>query len=98
MFTCKYMDVGIPKVFQQDRLTFIITPNKTLVKTPLQMFFLEPKTHYYNRRLALIRTLIELQEIRSLEELAGFCAGGNVMWTSTNAYVQTQPFVVQSGG
>ena len=77
------MDVGIPKIYKQNRLTFIITPNKTLVKTPLQMFFLEPKTHYFNRRLNLIRTMIELGEVRDLNELSSFCAGNSVMWIST---------------
>lgn len=73
------------KIYQQGRLTFILTPTKITVKTPLQSFYLAPKTHYYNRRLKLIENMIMLGEIRDLNELASFCANGNVIWVATES-------------
>lgn len=71
------------KIYYQGNLTFIITPSKIIIQTPLQMFYLEPRTHYWKRRIDLIKAMIELQEIRNLNELSSFCAGGNVEWVST---------------
>lgn len=73
------------QVYRQNQLTFILLPEKILIKTSLQMFTLEPKTHYYNRRIALIRAMISLGEIRSLEELSSFCASGQIAWINTSA-------------
>lgn len=84
------------KIYHQGNLTFIVTPTKVLVKTHLQMFYLEPKLKYWNRRLSLIRAMIELEEIRNLNELASFCANGGITWnvTTSSCYVdKLQPVV-----
>lgn len=84
--TWYYYDMlgGNSRIFEQGNLTFILTPTKITVQTPLQMFYLEPRTHYWKRRMNLIRAMIELQEIRDLNELASFCGHGNVEWIATN--------------
>lgn len=75
--------VAETKIYEQGRLTFIISPTRITVKTPLQSFYLVPKTHYYSRRLKLIESMIMLGEIRDLNELASFCANGNVCWVAS---------------
>lgn len=66
--------------YRVNNLTFILTPEKIYIQTKHQCFYLEARTHYWERRLLLIRTLVQLNEIRSLEELSAYCAGGNVIW------------------
>lgn len=71
-------------IYRQNYLTFIVTPERIVVKTNLgQQFYLQPKVHYWNRRLKLIRTMIQLNEIRDLNELASWCASGNIAWEPT---------------
>lgn len=78
------MHDGQPKIYKQSNLTFIVTPQRITVRTSLpQTFFLEPKAHYFNRRVKLISAMIMLGEIRSLEELAEWCGYG-VSWVSTS--------------
>ncbi len=84
----KLMLGGCNKIYKQGHLTFILTPSKTLVQTPLQAFYLEPRTHYWKRRILLIRTMVELEEIRNLNELASFCASGQVMWVATGNKIE----------
>lgn len=81
----------LPTVSRQGGLTFILTPNRITVRTSLpQTFFLEPKAHYWKRRLNMIRIMIELGEIRNLNELAGWCGHG-IEWVSTsNKYGETK--------
>jgi hypothetical protein len=72
------------EVYKQGRLTFILTPSRTIVKTALnQRFFLEPRMHYWQRRIRLINTMIQLGEIRNLNELAEWCGRG-VEWVPTD--------------
>ncbi len=70
------------QVYQQGQLVFILTNEKVIVKTPMQVFFLSPRRHYWNRRLCLIRTIIELGEIQNLDELASW-TGRGIEWVST---------------
>jgi hypothetical protein len=70
--------------FPVNNLTFILTPDKIYIRTKYQCFYLEARTHYWERRLMLIRTLVQLNEIRNLEELSGYCAGGNILWQNTS--------------
>lgn len=77
--------MGEIKIYHQGSLTFTITTERIIVKTLLgQQFYLQPKVHYWNRRLKLIRTMIELDEIRDLNELASWCASGNIEWVPTS--------------
>lgn len=70
------------KIYQNSKLTFILTPTQTMVRTSLQTFYLVPAECYWVRRLKLIRRMIEVNEIRDLNELAGYC-GGHIRWTGT---------------
>lgn len=70
------------KVYKNKKLMFILTPTQILVKTSAQMFFLCPESHYWTRKLEMIRHLIEINEIRDLNELAGLTRP-NIIWTST---------------
>lgn len=80
---------GLPKVYRQEKLTFIVTPSKTIVQTHLsQNFLLEPKFHYWRKRLRLINNMIQLGEIRDLNELSEWCGNG-VQWTSLNYKIET---------
>lgn len=72
------------EIYTQNYLTFIITPERIVVKTPLQSFRLLPKTHYFNRRMKTIALMISLNEIRNLDELAAWCASGNIEWVPTS--------------
>jgi hypothetical protein len=63
-------------VYIVNNLTFILTPERVLVKTNLQTFYLRPTTQKYKKRMAMIRLMIELNEIRNLEELASWCGTG----------------------
>lgn len=73
------------KIYKQGNLTFIITPQRIVIRTNLgQQFYLQPKVHFWNRRLKLIQAMIELDEIRDLNELASWCASGNIEWATTD--------------
>lgn len=72
-------------VFKQNKLTFVLTPSKVIVRTNLQDFYLDPRNKHWNRRLQLIRSMIMLREIRDLNELASFCASGNILWVPTSS-------------
>jgi len=73
-----------PEVYKIEKLTFIILPEKIVVKTSLgQTFYLRPKAHYWRRRLKLIESMIRLEEIRTLNELSMWCARGNIEWVDT---------------
>lgn len=63
-----------------------------MVFTASQAFYLEPSRHYWNRRLKMIMRLIEINEIRDLNELASFTNPG-INWVSTNKhnYIDMQP-------
>lgn len=82
-----------PKVYRQGKLTFIVGPTKTIVQTSLlQVFFLEPKMHYWRRRLRLINTMIRLGEIRDLNELSEWCGKG-IQWTPTDQVITKDEYV-----
>ena len=68
------------KTYSQGKLCFVLTPRKVIVVTKYQKIYLQPRSHYWNRRLFLIKSLIALGEIRNLEELSSFCARGNIQW------------------
>lgn len=71
------------KIYRQKNLTFIVSPQRITVRTSLpQTFYLEPVAHYWRRRERLIGMMIELGEIRTLEELATWTRPG-VNWVST---------------
>ena len=71
----------------QGRLTFVLTPERVLVRTTLpQTFCLQPKAHYWKKRLSMIRVMIELNEIRDLNELAEWCGVGIEWVTIPNKY------------
>lgn len=70
-------------IYEQGKLTFLVFPNKVVVMTSQQAFYLEPSRHYWNRRLKMIMRLIEINEIRDLNELASFTNPG-INWVSTN--------------
>lgn len=70
------------KVYEQDKLTFYLSPRRTVIRTSLQTFFLVPRQSYWHNRIRLIRTMIVLGEIRDLNELATFC-GSAVEWRMT---------------
>lgn len=74
-----------PTIFQTDKLQFLVYPEnrKVVVIHHSQAFYLEPSRHYWNRRLKLIMKLIEVNEIRDLNELAGWTNPG-INWVSTN--------------
>jgi len=78
------MQSGISQIYHQGTLTFILTPEKVIIMTSLpQTFYLEPKQHYWVRRLNLIRRMIEIDEIRNLEELSEWCSRG-IAWIPTS--------------
>lgn len=83
-----------PSTFTTEKLTFLVYEknNKVVVCTASQAFYLEPSRHYYNRRLKMIMRLIEINEIRDLNELASFTNAG-INWVSTNKrnYIDMQP-------
>jgi hypothetical protein len=75
--------MGETKIYRQKNLTFIVSPQRITVRTSLpQTFFLEPRQHYWKKRVALIAMMIELNEIRTLNELAEWTRPG-VDWVST---------------
>lgn len=70
-------------IYTTDKLIFIVTPEKVIVRTNLQQFYLLPKAHYFNRRLNMIRNLIIINEIRDLNELASY-TGRGIDWVTTS--------------
>lgn len=78
------------KVYYQEKLTFIIFPDKILIRTHLgQQFYLSPKTHQWSRKLRVIRLMVELNEIRTLEELASWTNPG-IEWMSTTRHLDIE--------
>lgn len=81
-----------PKIYEHNHLTFYVYSKKIVVFTGHQAFYLEPSRHYWNRRIQLIMKMIEIDEIRSLNELASWTNPG-INWVSTDKrnYVAMQP-------
>lgn len=78
-------------VYSQGSLTFIITPDKIIIVTSIgQQFYLNPKAHYWTRRIKLIKTMIQLGEIRDLNELSTWCASGQIEWVPTSHKYQLE--------
>lgn len=77
------MVVGQSTEYKQGDLTFTLFPTKTVVATPLQRFYLYPRATYYNRRHNLIRVMVQLGEIRDLNELSAWCHPG-IEWRATS--------------
>jgi hypothetical protein len=75
-----------PKVYKQEKLSFVIIGDKIIVYTNLQAFYLQPKAHYWRRRMYLIEAMIELGEVRNLSELASWTNPG-IDWVSTSVKV-----------
>lgn len=80
---------GHIRIYEQGRLTFELRPTLTIIRTPLQAFYLTPSRNYWRRRLNLIRTLIEMGKIEDLNQLASWCRSdaGNeqiIKWEATN--------------
>jgi hypothetical protein len=70
------------QTYSQGSLTFTLSPSHIIVRTSLQTFFLLPKQSYWQRRLNVVRAMIQLGEIRDLSDLAAFCGPG-IEWRVT---------------
>lgn len=75
------------KTYKQGGLTFTLAPKRVIVQTPMQTFYLVPRASYWHRKIHLVRAMIQLGEIRDLNELAAFC-GDCVEWRSTSLSVE----------
>lgn len=64
------MNVGQINTYNHNNLTFIITPTKTIIKTPLQTFFLKSRNNFIQSRI--IREEVENKNIRTLNDLCGY--------------------------
>lgn len=69
------------KVFRCNSLIFVLLPTIVIVKTNLQTFYLRPLDRRAEKRLKVIRIMMELGEIRNLNELAGWTRP-SIIWTS----------------
>lgn len=83
------------QIYQQGRLTFILTPHKIIVQTKHQSFFLNPSAYCWGRRVKIIRYMIELGEIRNLSELGSWCGTG-VEWVHTQQKYEVDNLVPMS--
>ena len=73
-----------PKIYTAEKLTFIVVGDKIVIRTKIgQQFYLLPKQHYWLRRIRLIRAMIELNEVRNLNELSEWCGNG-IDWVTTS--------------
>lgn len=82
-----------PRVYYQPKLTFIILSDKIIIRTHLgQQFYLAPRTHQWSRRLKVIRVMVELNEIRTLDELANWTNPG-IEWLSTSRHFDVENLV-----
>ena len=70
------------KTYGEGGLRFTITPSRIYVQTSFQTFFLLPRASYWHRRVSLVRAMIELGEVKDLNDLASFC-GNYVEWRAT---------------
>lgn len=70
------------QIYTQGRLTFIIGQRHIIVRTSLQTFFLLPRQSYWHNRINRVRAMIELGEIRDLNDLATWCGEG-IEWRVT---------------
>lgn len=83
------------EIYTQGKLTFIITQERITVRTSLmQVFYLEPKAHYWQRRTKMIATLIRLNEIKNLNELSTWCGQG-VDWIPIYSVARTEALVLK---
>lgn len=75
-----------PRVYYQPKLTFIIFSDKIVIRTHLgQQFYLAARTHQWSRRLQMIRLMLELNKIHTLEDLASWTNPG-IEWLSTTQH------------
>ena len=56
-----------------ETLTFVLTPDKTICKTPLQTFTLRPKEYCWSKHYQNLRLHIEKNEITTMSELVDRC-------------------------
>jgi hypothetical protein len=65
------------KTYRHGNLCFVLTPERVVIETALQSFFLEPSRHYWRKRVSMIRLMIEMDKIENLAHLAEFCVDAN---------------------
>jgi len=74
------------QVFKCNNLTFILYDKEIIIKTPLQAFYLCSNDYWTSsftrNRMQLIRMMLQIGEIKDLNELAGYTRPG-IDWAST---------------
>lgn len=72
------------EIIQHKNLVFILTDEKVIVRTSLgQQFYLSPRRHYSQRKIKLIRLMLQFGEIKNLDDLSGSCENGEIEWLPT---------------
>ena len=61
---------GGVRIVESGKLTFYITPSRTIVCTSLQTFCLEASEYYWNKRMRNLTIAIELGKVQSLDDLS----------------------------
>ena len=63
------------KVYKADKMTLVVSPNKIIVQTPLQEFYLSPQEKLNKEDFALVAFYIENGNIRDMATLRSKIAG-----------------------
>ena len=81
------------QVFKCNNLTFVLYGKEIIIKTPLQAFYLYSneywKAGFTNKRMQLIKLMIQIGEIRNLNDLASYTRPG-ITWTATSINYDTR--------
>lgn len=64
------MNVGETRTYTHKNLSFVITPTKTIIQTPLQTFFLKSQNNLIQSRI--IREQVENRSIRTINDVCGY--------------------------
>ena len=61
------------ETYTLNNMTFILHPNKTIIKTPLQTFLVAPARHNYSKKMERLRQNIREGKMTSMTEIVSYC-------------------------
>lgn len=56
-----------------NNMTFILSPQKTIIQTPFQTFLVVPARHNFSKKLERLRDEIRKGNMKSMTEVVSYC-------------------------
>jgi len=61
------------EVYTLNNITFILRPQKTVIRTPYQTFLLVPARDIYSKRMERLREQIRQGKMKSMTDVVSYC-------------------------